>query len=240
MLKLKEHLRALARRAGYEIARVQTAPVGFHKFNDIRRKLGANTKPVIFDVGANTGQTVIAFKAQFPDAAIHSFEPSPTVFQELKKAAGHYPDAHLNNFALGRASGRQAFMENSSSEMSSFLNPDKECWGEIVNRPVVEIRSVDDYCAAHGIGRVDLLKVDTQGFDLEVLAGATEMFKQGRVKLVLVELTFCDLYQGAPAVDEIMRFLRERGFKLVALYNMHYRHDVADWCDGLFVVEQAG
>jgi FkbM family methyltransferase len=235
MLKVKERIRSLIRLTGYEVAHRRSAPIGYHKFTDIQRKLGAAAAPVIFDVGANTGQTVIALKSLYPGATIHSFEPSPSVFQQLSAAVSNYPDVRLNNFALGSCAGEQKFLENTSTDMSSFLEPDKECWGTIVRTPVVKIASVDDYCTEHGIARIDLLKVDTQGFDLEVLKGASGMMKQGRIALVLVELTFCELYRNAPAVDEIMKFLREYRFNLVAFYDMHYKHDVADWCDGLFV-----
>lgn len=80
-----------------------------------------------------------------------------------------------------------------------------------------------------------MLKSDTQGFDLEVFRGSTEMLEDGRIGMVYVEIIFSDMYQGLPRYYEICRFLEERDYKLVAIYDQHFQSNFVSWADCLFV-----
>jgi hypothetical protein len=51
---------------------------------------------------------------------------------------------------------------------------------------------------------------------------------------VFMEITFSDMYKGLPRLDELYRFMIERGFRLVAFYDFHYQNNRLGWCDGLF------
>jgi hypothetical protein len=127
-------------------------------------------------------------------------------------------------------------IENSRSAMTSFLPPAEESWGQTTAETPVDIITLDDYCASHGVESVDLLKIDTQGFDFEVLKGADRLLTQGAIRLVLLELIFANLYEGVPPFDEIYRFLLERGFHLVGTYDPHHAADGRlAWCDALFM-----
>ena len=75
--------------------------------------------------------------------------------------------------------------------MSSFLSPGKEHWGEINNVTTVQVETLDNYCQRNSISKIDLLKIDTQGYDLEVLRGAKQMLSEHRI----IEITFIDIYQ---------------------------------------------
>ena len=100
----------------------------------------------------------------------------------------------------------------------------------------MNVITLDDYCRSAGIDRVDVLKTDTQGYDLEVLKGAERLFQDRRISVVHVEVTFDDLYEGMPEFDELYRFLADRQMRLVALYNYVMRSGVAGWCDALFAL----
>lgn len=69
------------------------------------------------------------------------------------------------------------------------------------------------YAAANGIGWIDLLKLDVQGFELEVLKGAAGI----RVGWICAEAWFQELYAGGPMFDETAMYLHERGFNLVQM-----------------------
>ena len=141
----------------------------------------------------------------------------------------------LNNLALGSKSTELKFFENSCSDMSSFLSPGKDHWGEIENVITVQVDTVDRYCRQHSIREIDLLKIDTQGYDLEVLRGAEQMLSQSLIKSVLVEITFIEIYQGAPRFDEVLSFLLNSNFRLISLYDVVFRRDALAWADALFV-----
>src|SRR5207253_4668851 len=100
-----------------------------------------------------------------------------------------------------------------------------------------EVRTIDSYCAERGITIIDILKSDTQGFDLEVIKGAARLLEQRRIQLIYMEITFSDMYKGLPRFDEIYGFLADRGFALVSFYDFYYQHGRAGWTDALFVAD---
>jgi len=194
----------------------------------------ASDQPVIFDVGANVGQTIQKFRAYFEGSVIHSFEPGIDTFEELKRNVEGVADLHLINCGLGAQREVKTFVENEFSDMSSFYEPGQAGWGKITHRREVQIDTIDDYCERAGVDHIDILKSDTQGYDLEVLRGAGKMLSAGKIKLVYLEIIFDDMYQGSPQFDEIYKFLIDHGMTLVSFYDMHYQHDRLSWTDVLF------
>jgi FkbM family methyltransferase len=236
-MSLRSQIKALVRRFGYEIRRVRVldSTLGHDPFNDMRYLTGELQSPVVFDVGANIGQSINTFRKYFRTPLIHSFEPSPSTYQELVARHAKTPDAVLNNMALGAKTEKRVLVENSQSVMSSILEPAADCWGEITQRTTVEVSTIDDYCYQREIRGIDILKTDTQGFDLEVLKGANRKASERRIHLIYLELNFSDMYKGQPQIDEIYRFLHDWGFALVSLYDIFYQNDRAGWADALFV-----
>src|SRR3954462_11541859 len=104
--------------------------VGVDAFRDMHY-LSAVPDPVIFDVGANVGQSVERFRKYFPRPVIHSFEPGRATFEQLTRATAGVPGLHRNNFALASQPGSRTFIENERTDMSSLLEPGSDCWGEI-------------------------------------------------------------------------------------------------------------
>jgi FkbM family methyltransferase len=228
---------------GYEIRRIPgdlgqnriSTDLGQDPFQDMRKLAASPFRPVIFDVGANVGQSVNLFCRHFDQLIIHAFEPSLDTFRELQQQTAGVPDLHLNNFALGSRIESRVLIENVHSGMSSFLEPSVESWGKVKERCQVEVRTLDDYCAEQGLTHIDVLKLDTQGFDLEVIRGSQELIEQQGIHLLYMEMTFSDMYKGLPRLDEIYRLLSDHGFFLVSFYSFYYQHDRASWTDALFV-----
>jgi len=220
---------------GFEIHYTRKG-VGVDAFADMRT-LSGTERPVIFDVGANVGQSIEIFRKRFARPSIHSFEPGRATFEQLQRNTAGLADLQLNNVALGAASGSATLIENERTDMSSILEPGPDSWGEIERRYTVDVTTVDDYCAQRGLERIDILKIDTQGFDLEVLRGAERMMKSGAIGLVFMEIIFSEMYKGLPRFDETFAFLADRRFRLVAFYDFYYQRDRAGWTDGLFIHE---
>jgi len=107
----------------------------------------------------------------------------------------------------------------------------------VIGKHEIQVATVDDYRTRCGINRIDILKSDTQGFDLEVLRGAERSMKSGLVRLVLVEVNFVRLYDGQAEYGELMSFLHRMGFRLSAFYQWRYRGARAAWADALFAHE---
>lgn len=229
---IRKAIKQLLRRAGIDIRFIPE--LGFDAYADMR-KLAATDRPVVFDVGANRGQTIEHFRNVFARPVIHAFEPGHDTFAELQRSRAGIPDVHLNNFALGARAESRTFLQNQFDNMSSFLEPSVDAWGEIKDRYPVDVMTIDDYCAARGIERIDILKSDTQGFDLDVLKGAQRMIDKRAIGLIFMEITFSDMYKGLPRLDEIYAFLTGRRFALVSFYDFYYQHGRAGWTDTLFV-----
>jgi FkbM family methyltransferase len=118
-------------------------------------------------------------------AKIHAFEPGQETFRELSEKYSGRPNLFLNDVALGSVSGTAEFVENTEPTMSSFLEPGAATWwGQIKQRLQVRVRTVDEYCDEHRIDHIDILKLDTQGFDLEVMKGAVRLFSEQRNHLI--------------------------------------------------------
>jgi FkbM family methyltransferase len=217
---------------GLEVRRVS---YGKDALGDVKKLISLDTPAVIFDVGANYGQSIKKFRRRFSSPIIHAFEPSAKTFRELEAATKNTPSLRLNNFALGSKPGMLDLIENVQSEMSSFLSPGPKHWGAIDEVTTVRVDTLDQYCSQNSIDRIDLLKIDAQGFDLEVLRGAQAVISANTIRCVLIEITFIEIYQGAPRFDEVFRFLLDHEFRLISFYEVVYRGGAIAWADALFV-----
>lgn len=204
-------------------------------FEDMDRFTKHINQPVIFDVGANIGQTVEKIKTHFPRGRVHSFEPSPSTFAILQKNCGQFQDVSLWNYGVGASNGILPFYENTQSDMSSFLKITEMGWGQARQTTNVEVVTIDEFCVKNDVDEIHILKSDTQGFDFEVVKGASGMMAQNKIKLIYLEVIFSAMYRDLPGFDQVFRFLVERNFSLVTFYGFHYQRFKASWTDALFI-----
>lgn len=222
-------------RLGLKIQRCPPRATGIDAFQDMKGLIGAEARPLVIDVGAHVGQTVHRFKEVLPSSEIHSFEPSPATYRELTHRVARYSDVHTIPSGLGAEVGEAMLLENDHSDMSSFLRPGRLAWGRITQETRARVDTLDAYSAAHDLRPIEVLKTDTQGFDLEVLKGARRLMQAGRVHMIYMEIIFSEQYEGVPSYDETFLFMKEHGFKMVSLYGFCYQEGLASWCNALFV-----
>jgi hypothetical protein len=104
----------------------------------------------------------------------------------------------------------------------------------------VKVVTLDEICAKTR-EHSDLVKVDAQGFELEILNGATRLLIDGRPPLLYLEVSFVRLYDGQPLFDDVYRWLFLRGYRLVGLYEAGFRtHFYQVSANALFVHESMG
>jgi FkbM family methyltransferase len=236
----KRLLRSATHAVGLDVTRYRPSPTGANALEDIRALLANVRSPTVFDVGANVGQSVTAFRELFPGSILHSFEPGPGAFRQLKANTRGVDNVHLVNAGVGSASGTQVLSENEHSDMSSFLRPAKAAWGSIVSETQIAVTTLDEYCGANHVNHIDLLKIDTQGYEFEVLQGATRLMAANQIRLIYMEVIFSEMYENLPSFDVMYRFLLDHNFRLVALYNFFMESNrVASWCDALFASEHS-
>jgi FkbM family methyltransferase len=231
--RFRRRLRQLINRFGYDVRRINSGQPGLRPEVDMRRLLDTES-PMIFDVGANVGQSIELFRSEFPACEIHAFEPSAGTFDALTARAGGLDRVHLWNLAVGSASGKLPLRENEISEMTSFLNLGHSGWGRTKGTALVDVITVDDFCERERIDRIDVLKSDTQGFELEVFRGAESTFRKEGIKLIYCEIAFVDIYENLPSPFQLIDFLADRGFEFVTFYPFHYLRGKVAWTDALF------
>lgn len=222
--------------------------LGDDPMRDIRYILGPSIQTV-FDVGANEGQTVTRFARAFPEADIYSFEPDPNTFKRLSSAAAGIQRARLFNAAVGREPGEAQLFRFGLDETNSLLPKAAGADSFVVDASYlretgtvpVSVTTIDAVGEASGISRIDLLKIDTQGYELEVLNGARRFLNSNSVATVFAEVCFVRYYENQPLFQDVYTFLYERGFRLVAIYESGFlTHCYQVGGNALFVHESVG
>jgi FkbM family methyltransferase len=177
---------------------------------------------VVFDVGANVGEFTECVLAFQPWAIIHAFEPISEVFEVLQRKFKDYPGIFCRNVALGRERGEQAINVSSYAQASSFLENGRVLKDRVygidftpVKTETVRVKTAAGYARASGVDRIKLLKLDVQGYELEVLKGAEPILD--RIEFIYAEAQFQELYKNGPLFDEVFEFLSKRGFELLRM-----------------------
>lgn len=208
------------------------------------RLLIPSKAPLLVDVGANKGQTIEIFQRIFVSPVIHAFEPNKRlVEQTLSSKYGRNTNIVLNAAALGSESGSLTLNQNETDELSSFLEMQVDEQNPFKNQAVstqvtVPVLTLDQYVAEKKLEQIDLLKIDTQGFDLQVLKGASEKLASGQIKFVMMEVNFVPMYDGQPSFGDVDLFLREHGYALVDMYEKIYQNNRLAWCTGVYQSEK--
>jgi FkbM family methyltransferase len=194
----------------------------------------------VIDVGANVGQTLESFLSWWSSAHCLSLEPLPDAFAQLQDAASKYSGrAEAINCGVSSRPGKLTLNgSNKQSTTSSFHKLNKsaetaqahhglrsipsflELGAEDNYEVEVSVEKLDDILTSSknksatwfNENGVDILKIDTQGWELEVLRGATEVLK--RTKIVLTEWLFDDIYGQPPPIHELDKILSDAGFRL--------------------------
>lgn len=232
---VKNFIRKTLRKRGFDIVQFHGTTIGVDPISDIKRFLKKYDNPVLLDVGANTGQTIDRYMIEFPDSIIHSFEPAPETYAQLKKNCARLKNVFTWNYAVGSENGILSFQEHDHSDMSSFLPPNKSLWSKVVKQTDVEVMTMDTFAENNAIDFIHLLKSDTQGFDFEVLKGAKNLMDANKIGLVYFEFIFSEMYFGVPKFNAVFQYLMEKNFEFVTFYEPHYQNDLISWTDVLFI-----
>jgi len=176
---------------------------------------------VLVDGGANVGQFAAAMRSSGWQGRIVSFEPLPDAFAALAETAASDPSWEVENVALGAAAG-SATINVAGNSMSSSLLPMLDTHlnaapdSAYTSAATVDVVRLDDTLRDR-IEMSDrvLIKLDCQGYEREVLAGAAGTI--GQTVMMVVELSFVPLYEGGILFDEALSLLRGLGFALVTI-----------------------
>lgn len=214
----------LLNRFGYYLHSAKTMPVGTDYATDLIQKI--NLKPkVIFDIGANIGQTAEFYREIFPNAEIYSFEPIPATFNELTKRCGDMFGVKLFNLAFGESteSRKIKIVKDKASVINSInddFQHDLEKSENGYDEVEISIETLDNFLELNAIKSIDLLKIDTEGFEIPVLKGAQKLLESGKVAAIICEAGFMRTNTRNTYIGDINDVLESHGYALFGVYEM--------------------
>ena len=216
----KRKLKVLLRKFNINIFR--QLPFGLHPFYDIERRKQGFQINVIFDVGANIGKSILTAREVFPKARIYPFEPFKDTYNTLVKNVTS-KKVSCYQLALGSEDKNLQIKVDALSKkscMNSLIHDNiNDSSLENIKEETVEIQKLDTFYNIHKIRSIDYLKIDTEGFDMEVLKGAIEILTEKSVFFIQVEAGMNKFNDRHISFTEIDSFLKPVGYELFGFYN---------------------
>lgn len=177
-------------------------------------------KPIVFDVGGNEGESIDFFLKLFVNSKIYSFEPETKSYRKLIKKYKNNKKINLYNFAFGNKKKKMKLKINIKSSTSTLAKINKRSKyyylkSLILNQgknsiftgfEKVQVDKLDNFCNKNKITNIDILKIDTEGFELSVIQGAKKTLK--KTKLLIIEFQLNDMYlnYNSKKIDSFLKF----------------------------------
>ena len=226
---MKNFIKKIINLFGYKIMKVEK--IDATDLDGLTKSLITNSEPVIFDVGASNGTSVKRYKKIFDKPIIHCFEPISDDLNVIKDNFSDDQNLFLNNVGVGDESGYLNFNINAKRNTSSFRNlipnttwvkrrsktfnvDDKKFTIKEQNTKII---TLDNYVTEKKISNIDILKIDTQGFEDKVLLGAKNLLKNNRIKLIQLELIFSEIYEKSLQIYDVEKTLIPNNYRLFGI-----------------------
>jgi len=228
-----EPVRQLLRRQGWTVEKWNLAHAA-----DLRRAalLQSMRIETVLDVGANIGYYGHRLRGNGYRNQIESFEPLSSAYAALAQRAASDPRWTTHNVALGDEDGTAELNVSIKPTWSSFMPRDPNAQAQelaYTGAETVSVCRLDTLLPQLHPGEM-WVKLDVQGFEMKVLAGAEELLKVARA--IECELIIEAAYSGQPSVREMINYLGDRGFEMVSVANGDVRDTGRSvWIDGIFV-----
>ena len=207
-------------------------------FVNFLKKNNYNSFDIIFDVGAHKGESIKFFNKYFVVNKIYSFEASSINFKSLKKNIEHKKfksSIILENLGLGMKTEKRKLNQTVESSSSTFneINYNSKYFKKknfllnffskksYISKTDVNMCSLKDYIVKNKINKIDLLKIDTEGFEFDVLSGLEDEIK--KTKLILFEHHYDDMYKKNYTYSDISKLLKDNNFKILHKNKMPFR-----------------
>lgn len=222
---MKRQIQKFVRSFGYEI-RQRSASLG-----DFLRSRAIN---LVLDVGANDGEFARVLRNEGYTNRIVSFEPVSSTFTKLQTASMLDEGWSTRNYALGSHSGQATINVSRDDHLSSFLGTSKlaNYTGlqiETTRTETVDIKTLDEIYSEFESSRV-FLKIDTQGFEKQILDGGQESLK--KILGVQLEIPIYSLYEDNWSFDEAIAYMKNAGFTVSQIHAVpHYEGQLTDVLD---------
>lgn len=167
---------------------------------------------IVFDVGGNIGSVALPMALKANEGKVYSFEPFPTTFDRLREHVqlNNLPNLSIFNIGLGNQNGELLFQSNFQGNPGMNRVTDDKSLAD----STILTTKIDEFCAQHHIDKIDLIKIDVEGYEFEVLKGAENVLNQCKPKL-FIELDDENLKLQHSSAVELINWLLEKKYSIV-------------------------
>ena len=166
-------------------------------------------------VGAHQGETVLYFAKYFPKSTIRSFEPVSSNYNLLIQNCRKLENFQAHNFALGEENKTTKIFLQGASVIHSLR--------EDLNKPLekgstsedVEVKTIDYVIKEFKTASIDLLKIDVEGYEIQVLEGARKSLAEKKINFIYLETGLDDCFNS---IQSLKDFLKPIGYLPYAFY----------------------
>ena len=220
---------------GYRIVRIEDGPrasEGLDPFFGLLQRLGFAPKHIM-DVGANRGLWTRTAIRHFPEARYTLVEPQDHLKRYIKDLVEGGYEIQWINAGAGDKPGSFPFTVATRDDSCTFALTEEEARQAGLGQTRVAIKTLNEIAAGSGADVPEMVKIDAEGFDLRVLAGASDLL--GKTDIFLVEAEVCGHYENSTAA--VMEFMSAAGYRLMDITDLNRspRHGVLWLCELAFL-----
>jgi len=227
---------------GVHVYTHQSLPYGIDLKCDIARCYRQEIK-CVFDVGANVGQSVLRFRPYWPNAKIFCFEPVEQTFLQLVDNTRGFVNVQCQNKALGASPGIGTIWLKGSSGSNTLKEDVNQQKMSVGRSEKINIITLDEFCFENQVKSIDFLKLDVEGYELEVLKGAEQMLTSRAIQFIYAETTFHSSNLQHTPIAELTNYLEPLSYRCLGIYNKRLWFDDLgrpthlNSCDALFKLQ---
>jgi FkbM family methyltransferase len=175
----------------------------------------------IVDAGANVGSVAKEFAFYFPKAKIIAFEPILATYKELEKQSSGSKNIIPVHLALGEGSYQIKIPLNLEHTVNSITSPPEQQY--ISGYETINVNSLEAYAVNNNIDKIDILKIDVEGYEFKVLEGAKQ-FIQNSIKAIVLEVGY-ERCNNKVHFSDVEMYMENQGFQCCGIYELSKSQD---------------
>jgi FkbM family methyltransferase len=221
-MSFKKELKKLLAWGGVQI--IKRPYKGIDLDQDIQDFLPNVDIKVVFDIGANIGQSACSYQSCYPTARIYCFEPVKEAFETLIINVDDDPNIHCHNIALSSKERLGSMLIEEDLSVMNSLIADSDGRLQQGKTEEVKVKTFDNFCLKNDITKIDFVKIDTEGSDLEVLKGAVSFLEKQQISIIQVETGMNPSNTHHVTFEDVKSYLESFGYRLFGIYEQ-----VVEW-----------
>ncbi len=195
-------------------------PRGADLFYDLDKAYGVHNMKTIFDIGANVGQSSLVYKNVFKNADIYAFEPVCSTYQQLAANVDAYKNIHPFNVGLGDETKEIEINIKECSQANSIKDNIA-----VISAQKIFMMTLEEFLQENAVEKIDFAKIDTEGYEIEVLKGARKLLMGQKISFILLEAEIRKTELHFTPLEAIDSFLKDFGYELFGFYHQQHHYN---------------